>query len=120
MTYIPNNRRFSPLALAAIATIGALSLPFAAANATENNDSRIARHTEVYYGDLDLSTQAGQQQLEQRMDAAARKVCGTSPIAQLRLKMDYLRCMEETKAYCEKSITQIIAAYRPEAAIKTR
>ena len=35
----------------------------------------------VEYKDLDLGTEAGQQKLERRVDAAAKKVCGFDDIA---------------------------------------
>ncbi len=51
-------------AAAAVCTVGLFSAPTA-----------FAATTQVSYKDLDLATTAGQQQLESRIDAAARSVC---------------------------------------------
>lgn len=54
-----------PLALAATAL---LASPAFAANSQ-------SKTTQVSYSDLDLSTQAGQQELDKRLERAARSVC---------------------------------------------
>jgi UrcA family protein len=49
----------------------ALSAPLVAADAEAESDA-----VRVQYDDLDLSTAAGRKELDQRVDKAARKVCG--------------------------------------------
>ena len=57
--------RMQSLALALAAAV--LAVPAAAADETQSVD--------IHYGDLDLTSAEGQQQLDLRLDRAARKVC---------------------------------------------
>ena len=59
-----------PAILAAALVASAFAVPAAAADAVS-----------VQYSDLDLSTRAGQAQLERRVDNAARAVCGMDDVA---------------------------------------
>lgn len=65
--------RFIPLALAAAATFVAPAVAVAAPEQTAT--------TGVRYKDLDLNTEAGQKELEARLDKAAREVCGMDDIS---------------------------------------
>ncbi|EJL20454.1 UrcA family protein [Novosphingobium sp. AP12] len=56
------------VAAAALCTVGLFAAPTA-----------FAATTQVNYKDLDLATTAGQQQLESRIDEAARSVCTMQP-----------------------------------------
>lgn len=60
--------RIQSLALA-LSAAAALSVPAMAADDQPNR-------TSVRYHDLDLSTEAGQKELDRRLDKAARQVCG--------------------------------------------
>lgn len=55
----------------ALAAASALAIP-AIASAAENQTQSVR----IAYKDLDLTTEAGQKELDRRMDKAARDVCG--------------------------------------------
>lgn len=52
----------------------------------------------VAYGDLDLSSPAGQARLEQRIATAVREVCGTAANYDLRARQAVAECREATFA----------------------
>ena len=65
----------------------------------------------VKYSDLDLSTAAGQAQLERRIDKAARSVCGVDDvITGSRVPSNEARlCLEETRARVHAQVAQAIS-----------
>ena len=52
----------------------------------------------VSYADLDLSTAAGRNRLEQRINAAVREVCGAIPSSDLARRHAVRDCIAETRA----------------------
>ena len=64
----------SPLTKISIALLGAASFALPAAAATEEPQYHTSA---VYFGDLNLATEAGQARLERRINLAAREVCKT-------------------------------------------
>jgi UrcA family protein len=52
----------------------------------------------VSYTDLDLSTAAGRNRLEQRIEAAVREVCGAAPSFDLARRHAVRECIAETRA----------------------
>lgn len=66
-----------------------------------------AQETRIAYGDLDLSTAAGAQQLDQRVEAAASNVCRNVRAADSRLRR---------RGSCEASARQEIRRQLPREA----
>ena len=64
----------------------------------------------VRTADLDLSTDAGRRQLGQRLDAAAREVCGTASDTDLAGKNQVRRCRGEVLAQAHARRDTILAA----------
>ena len=65
----------------------------------------------VEYADLDLSTKAGQDQLERRIDSAARSACGMDKVRTGRLTATtgVRQCYQQTKASVHEQVAQMIA-----------
>ena len=74
-----------------------------------------AETVEVKYDDLDLSTRAGQDKLERRIESAARSACGMSDIRTGRLTPSTAqrRCYRDTKASVGEQVAQMIARETP-------
>ncbi|MBU0670424.1 MAG: UrcA family protein [Alphaproteobacteria bacterium] len=74
----------------------------------------LARDVTVKYDDLALSTPAGQRVLDQRIDAAARKVCEADTTATgTRIRnSDARRCMEEAKRQVNRQIAAVLEQQR--------
>ena len=91
-----------PVILAAALAATAFAVPAAAAD-TET--------VAVRYADLDLSTSAGQAQLERRIDSAAREVCGIDDVATgTRLASRSAKeCFAETKSRLNERIAAAVA-----------
>lgn len=69
----------------------------------------LAESVTVQYKDLDLSTDAGQKELDSRIDAAARKVCGFSDLSVgSRIPTKEARdCVAEAKQKIEKRLAAL-------------
>jgi UrcA family protein len=65
----------------------------------------------VKYADLDLSTRAGQQKLERRIDSAARSACGMDQVQTGRLTPSTAQrqCYAQTKASVHDQVAETIA-----------
>lgn len=65
----------------------------------------------VKYSDLNLSTDAGQRQLERRIDAAARSICEVdSALTGTRLQSTEARkCYQDTRARVHEQVAELIA-----------
>ena len=66
----------------------------------------------VHTTDLDLSTQAGQRQLDSRLVQAAREVCGTASDVDLEGKNQVRHCRNEVLARANTQRDQLLAADR--------
>ena len=68
----------------------------------------------VKYADLDLSTRAGQQKLERRIDSAARSVCGMDEIRTGRFTPSTAQrqCYAEAKESVHQQVAETIARDR--------
>jgi UrcA family protein len=66
----------------------------------------------VHTADLDLSTQAGQRQLDSRLVQAAREVCGTASDVDLEGKNQVRHCRNEVLARANTQRDQLLAADR--------
>ena len=64
----------------------------------------------VQTADLDLGTRDGQRRLEQRLEQAAREVCGTASDADLKGANDVRKCREETIASATAQSDDLLAA----------
>src|SRR5262245_21902916 len=64
----------------------------------------------VQTGDLDLSSQAGQQALDRRLRVAVKEVCGTASDVDIEGKNDVRHCRAETLAGLSAERDQRIAA----------
>lgn len=66
---------------------------------------------DVKYADLDLSTKAGQDKLERRIDSAAREACGMSEVRTGRFTPSTAQrqCYQQTKASVGEQVAQTIA-----------
>lgn len=67
----------------------------------------VTRSIAVPYGDLDLSTQAGAEQLYSRLRGAARSVCGPRDARVMYLRRAWARCVD-------KALDDAVAATRSE------
>ena len=56
----------------------------------------------VSYSDLDLSSAAGRNRLEQRIQAAVREVCGDAPSFDLSRRQAVRECIAETSANVQR------------------
>ncbi len=92
--------RMQSLALALAASV--LAVPAAAADEQ--------RSTRVHYGDLDLSTEAGQRQLDIRLERAARGVCRVNePVTGSHLRSPNARkCYEEARRDLDRQYAQLV------------
>ena len=81
--------RIISLALAATA---AFAVPAAAETQTTTRG--------VQYKDLDLATEAGQKELENRLDSAAREVCGVrrATLIPIEIRVRFDNCAEDATA----------------------
>ena len=95
--------------IAASAFVTALLIKAAPA-AAEPVSERTA--TIVRTADLDLSSRAGVRELHQRVDAAARQVCGLASDADLVGKNEVRRCRHEVVAQAAAKADQLIASRR--------
>lgn len=65
---------------------------------------------DVKYADLDLSTKAGQDKLERRIDSAARSACGMEVrTGRLTPSTAQRQCLEQTKANVHEQVAEMIA-----------
>ena len=69
----------------------------------------------VKYDDLDLSTRAGQQKLDRRIDSAAREACGMDRVQTGRFTPSTAQreCYQKTKASVGEQVAQMIARDTP-------
>jgi UrcA family protein len=90
-----------PLVLAAVILGAAPALAVPAAAETVG----------VKYSDLDLSTRAGQQKLERRIDSAARTACGMDEVRTGRFTPSTAQrqCYSQTKANVHDQVAELIA-----------
>jgi UrcA family protein len=66
----------------------------------------------VRTADLDLSTKAGQRQLERRLITAAREVCGEAFDSDLKGQNDVRRCREDVLFAARAKADEIVAGTR--------
>ncbi len=91
-------------ALSAIASAATLTPTLAAEPASVTSIVRTA--------DLDLSSPAGQQQLDSRIARAAREVCGEASSADVEGKNAVRACRKQTIALAASQREQLLAAAR--------
>lgn len=68
-----------------------------------------AESVEVHHSDLDLSTAEGREELDRRVDAAARKVCGLDDIrtgTRIRSR-DARECYKDARAQISQRIARL-------------
>jgi UrcA family protein len=101
-TFMNRSIRFALAAAAAIVTASV------AASAQEF----VTRHVDVAYGDLNLSTAAGQTVLQKRIDSAAAMACGGSAAfvgtyrdAPLFHDKEFARCLGDARHQAVTSLT---------------
>jgi UrcA family protein len=70
----------------------------------------VTRSIAVPYGDLDLSVQAGAEQLYSRLRGAARSVCGPREARVMELRRAWARCVD-------KALDDAVAATRSERVV---
>ena len=99
-------RNTALFALALIASVAIVSPTVAQAFEPETVTSIVRT------GDLDLSNDSGQQELERRIALAAREVCGTASDADLEGKNAARQCREDTVAQASAQREQLLAAAR--------
>lgn len=95
--------RYSAILSAALAA-AALAGPVAAANSATTSAS-------VVYSDLDLSTPAGQEALDRRIDNAARAACGMDAAntgTRLRSR-EARRCFDQARTNVHEQVAELIA-----------
>jgi UrcA family protein len=106
--------RSFPPRLAVLAAVAALASPAllpGAAQAAEPTPSRI-----VQYGDLNLSTPAGQRALQQRIQGAARQVCAPLDGQSLREQRGWRDCMAQAIGGAQAAVSALPLAVRAAAA----
>lgn len=93
----------------ALATAALAITPVAAAaQATQQ------RTTGVTFSDLDLATEAGREELDRRIDAAARQVCaiGESDVGTRIVTREKRTCYREARQQLEERFAQVLAQGR--------
>ena len=93
--------RMQSLALALAATV--LAAPVAAKDE--------APTVGVHYGDLDLTSEAGQRQLDLRLERAAREVCGVDQkVTGSHLRSSHAReCYREARRNLDQQYAQLVS-----------
>ncbi len=106
-------------AVAAIVTFAFFALQAGAARADGLAASRV-----VQYGDLNLTTPAGQRVLRQRIHGAARQVCAPLAGQSLHEQRDWRRCLAHAIGGAQRSLPDfatVVRARSPrEAAVDAR
>lgn len=107
------NSRFLPKALAAAALGGALlaAMPAAAASTME------MRVTQVRYGDLDIADPEGRAKLDQRLNRAARRVCGPVENRDAREAAEAVACQRAALEQAQATIETRLAARKGRAQV---
>lgn len=123
-TNLPSSKRLASKAAAGVTTTGVFSTVLSigavvwavgafSGVATAQTPARIPvnqiSHEEVAYSDLNLSTQEGARALLQRLDNAAKRVCGAEPSRsplQPKLVAAYERCVSDA---VDASVAQVNA-----------
>jgi UrcA family protein len=88
-----SNIRKSPLVAVAFAAVTLTATIPSAASAGEE-----AVKTKVFYGDLNLATEAGVEALDQRLDRAVRRLCGSTRSLLGGVPPATVRCREIARA----------------------
>jgi len=106
----------SALVLAALG-IGLASSAGATARAVNSHDEEVARTT-VRYGDLDLKTRQGADELYSRLNMAAMRVCQDLMEPYVRLTRSYTDCRHEAVSDAVREINTplVTQAYEQHAA----
>ena len=93
--------KMQSLALALAAAV--LAVPAVAADETPG--------IRVHYGDLDLTSDAGQKELDSRLNRAAREVCGVDePIVGSRISSGHSRtCYREARRQIDVQFAQLVS-----------
>ncbi|SLK07264.1 UrcA family protein [Novosphingobium mathurense] len=89
---------------ASLAAVAALTVAVSANAATDG-----ARTVPVAYDDLNLSSQAGLDTLDQRLERAVRKVCGKADVRRLDEVSDMTRCRTSAQASAAEQRTVALA-----------
>jgi UrcA family protein len=74
----------------------------------------LAESVKVAYDDLDLSTPKGQKELKERIDAAAKKICGIDDVRTgTRLpSSDSRTCLRDTKQQIQHQLAAVLDQYK--------
>lgn len=99
--------RFSPAALAAAMLVSAPLIGVSTSAYAE--PSHQTRTAEVYFGDLDLASDAGIETLEKRINSAVRQVCSPRPQNSLHDQADYANCIAGARESGHDAMVTIIA-----------
>lgn len=77
-----------------------MKLTLAIALALTSASAAFAQETTLRYADLDLSSAAGQAELERRIESATRQICRAEPITGSRIvdKDEMERCKDDVRA----------------------
>jgi UrcA family protein len=94
---------------ALIASIAAGVATFAMSPAHAQVESRSKT---VYFGDLDISSSAGQATLSRRIATAARQVCGSADVRDIKGNLDVKNCRKEAIASANRGTVQVFADAR--------
>jgi len=89
------------LIAAAIAAAGSFALPAAAASDTAS--------VTVLHGDLDLTTQDGQDVLQRRLDRAAKQVCRYPTNQTLMSSQNEARCYRQARRTVAVQFAEVLA-----------
>lgn len=96
--------------LSALVTAAAIKAAPALAGTTGSQGEIAVSY--VRTADLDLSTETGRRQLDQRLSNAAREVCGVASDADLEGKNEVRKCRDEVLARASAQREQLLAAAR--------
>ncbi|MEM9085013.1 MAG: UrcA family protein [Pseudomonadota bacterium] len=93
--------------------IAATSMSFASIAAPAIANEPVTKTVKVHHSGLDLNTIEGQEMLEQRVEAAVRKVCGYSDVrTDSRLRRDVKTCVAKTRSSAHEQMAAIIEDQR--------
>ena len=94
--------------LAAAAVSASLLLP-TVSNAATAADLAVATE-QVRYDDLNLTTSAGRADLERRIAASARRVCGDNGVIVLHERLAFRECVKQAKQQGDQQVQLALAA----------
>ncbi|MDO6416563.1 UrcA family protein [Sphingomonas sp. BIUV-7] len=100
----------SALGLAATCLLSGAALAESTTIVSPAAQSKVTMQKQVRFGDLDLSTEKGRAQLDQRVRFAASDVCDGKNVSNTRSPVEYLNCYSVAVRDAKHQLDQRLAA----------